>query len=185
MRRAAGRELMGWRRKNDSGRYLVIPCRGIDGEILGYRCKPPVVRNGAYLQPAGARSFAYCLGWDDGPHRYVVICEGEKKALAVHQVTGQPTIGLAGIWNWGKKDGKVRRLIPPLQKIEWGGRKTIILFDTDAVLKTAVLHAAAELARVLTASRCDHAYPLAATGPRGRRDAIEVGRGRLSVRERP
>ena len=71
---------------------------------------------------------------------------------------GFATIGLVGVWGFvsarpRRKDGAAygpRRLLPELERIEWGGRHVFFVFDSDVIDKPEVQAAEAELARLLS-----------------------------------
>jgi hypothetical protein len=91
----------------------------------------------------------------------IVILEGEKKALAMSRLAtygigtaDKPrfiAVAVPGVWNWrgvvGKANGpdgqriELTGAIPDLSRINWGGRKTFILFDADANIKESVARA--------------------------------------------
>ncbi len=54
--------------------------------------------------------------------------EGEKKALKATQ-EGLPCIGITGLWNWKRKGSD--DLIPDFGKINFAGRETVIVPDSD------------------------------------------------------
>lgn len=151
--------LMGWGKQKlirPDGPYLMFGCYDPGGNLLGYRCKPPASGEHApkYEQPSGVPPFAYFIGWEDVPEpEYVVVCEGEKKAIATWQTTGMPCIGLTGCWSWqAKREHKKqpRRLIDCLSSMDWSAREVAVLYDVDPLISSAVGHSEAELARVLT-----------------------------------
>ena len=93
-----------------------------------------------------------------------VITEGEFKTLALwrlanHGSPGKPRLlplGLAGVYNWRGTVGKtvgpdgsrldVKGVIPDLDWVDWQGRKVVIAYDADAVVKDSVRIARSELA---------------------------------------
>lgn len=100
---------------------------------------PRGVPNEIYIPPG---TFAAL----DNPQAELLITEGEKKALCVDQ-HGLPCIGLVGVYGW--KEGKHERLILPLQRIAWKGRKVYIAFDSDLADKTEMQDAESRLAHHL------------------------------------
>ena len=76
----------------------------------------------------------------------VFVTEGELKALKACQ-EGIPTIGLSGVWAWGKKDedGELEP-IPDVREIDWKNRTVYIVFDSDAAENDHVQKAAFKLA---------------------------------------
>lgn len=114
----------------------------------------------------------------------LVIVEGEKKTLACWRLAWHELpegvesprflpVGLSGVFNWRGKVGKedapnggkqtVKGPIPDLDRLEWHGRKVIILFDSNVSTNDAVKAARAELARHLYYDR--HAQVHFATLP--------------------
>ena len=86
----------------------------------------------------------------DGP---LIICEGEKKTLALNQA-GIPTVGIGGVWNWcekgeGYKKLKESRPIPDLDLVNWH-RPVTIIFDSDGHENPLVQLAAFRLAREIS-----------------------------------
>jgi putative DNA primase/helicase len=86
----------------------------------------------------------------------LLITEGEKKGLCADQ-HGFPCIALPGVWAWQVKREKdangnpigPRQLIPDLAKVNWQGRKVVIVFDSDIITNKAVEYAAWYLAEQL------------------------------------
>lgn len=98
----------------------------------------------------------------------LVIVEGEKKALALSRLAMHEaeaprfvTVGIPGVWNWSgtraRKPGPtgksvpVKGLISDLERIAWGGRKTIVLFDANVHNNPSVQGARARLTAELGA----------------------------------
>ena len=122
-----------------------------------------------YLSPPGRSNMLYIVpGIDPGFLRDadipVVVTEGEFKALALwrlanHGSPGKPRflpLGLSGVYNWRGTVGKtvgpdgrrvdVKGVIPDLDWVTWQGRKVVIAYDSDAVVKDSVRIARSELA---------------------------------------
>lgn len=74
----------------------------------------------------------------------LLITEGEAKGLAA-AVAGLPCIALGGVYNW-LKDGE---LLPELAAINWRGRDTYIIFDSDREHNPNILAAEARLVEEL------------------------------------
>lgn len=72
------------------------------------------------------------------PDSYVIITEGEKKAIKAVQ-EGFNCLSVAGVWCWKGKtpDG----LIPDLHKINWKNKRVYLCFDNDIHLKPQVRRA--------------------------------------------
>lgn len=112
---------------------------------------------GKYLSPPGARPMLYfppqCAPeWLMDATLPLVITEGEKKTLALHELgwhalgdaAERPrwlAVGLAGVWNWRGTIGKelapdgshapVKGAIRDLDLIAWKGRRAAIVFDQN------------------------------------------------------
>jgi DnaB-like helicase C terminal domain/Domain of unknown function (DUF3854) len=65
------------------------------------------------------------------------VTEGEFKALCATQ-HGCPTIALPGVWSWRTKLHGQSLPIPDLGRVEWKGRRTVVVFDSDLANKPAV-----------------------------------------------
>jgi hypothetical protein len=136
-----------------------------DGEELPF-CRvrymnPPMIRQGfgkkrkpmRYAQPQNSGVFPYfpmgtLVNWGEvlsDPRQPVVITEGEKKALA-GCLSGMPTIGLGGVFNFLESGA----LLPALRRVKWRGRKVYICFDSDASTNPLILTAEARLAELLS-----------------------------------
>ena len=135
---------------------LVIPVRGIDGEIRFSRIRPDDPRPdpekpGKVIKYEQPRSVDVTL---DIPlpaleglrdiSRTLWLCEGEKKADSLLS-RGEVAIALLGVWNW-KKDGQ---MILDWEGIPLMGREVNIAFDSDAVANYQVRLAEDSLARAL------------------------------------
>jgi putative DNA primase/helicase len=121
------------------GNGLVFPFKDEAGAIVLHRVKPDnrPSRNGKpgakYLSPVGSQLRLYVPPSVNGElqaaDKPILIVEGEKKALKGSQ-EGFLTVGLIGVEGWHKKNSTT--LIPDLERIAWKGRKTHIVFDSDA-----------------------------------------------------
>jgi hypothetical protein len=120
---------------------LVMPYRGAEPF---YRAKLfPPVPDGAghtirYYQPAGTAPRLYLpapvAAVLTDPSIALYLTEGEKKALKANQ-EGLPSIGLGGLWNW-RHEG---RPIGDLDRIDWYGRATIVVPDSDVWTRSDLL----------------------------------------------
>jgi putative DNA primase/helicase len=101
-----------------------------------------------YLSPkdAGVRSYilpeVLAIAEDFRPDKYMLITEGEKKAVAATKA-GFATIGLGGVW--GFKSGDCE-FLPELESLSWKYRKVYICFDSDITQKHSVRQAELRLA---------------------------------------
>lgn len=133
---------------------LVIPIRGVDGEIVSYQLRPdqPRIVDGKpvkYESPAGGvavldvpiairarlRSDASSL-W---------VTEGARKADAAVSA-GMVCVSLPGVWSWVTKIGGAKTVLPDLLRIKLDERKVVIAFDSDVMTKPAVHAALVKLA---------------------------------------
>ena len=140
-----------------------------------------------YLTAKGAGNRPYFSPFLDSKHisevRDVVITEGEKKtdSLTIH---GFPTIGLAGVWSW--KDGRSGGMLPELEAINWRGRNTFIVFDSDVVLKDPVKKALEALCNALTEKGANvrvATLPMDLDGSKNGADDFLVKYGREALRQ--
>lgn len=151
------RQLLRWSRPATSlGAGTVFPFHNLDGSRCAFaRVRPHNPRwDGRrnryikYEQPRGQGNRAYFpVGSVEAirtPGQFLVITEGEKKALAADQF-GFPCIGLTGVFSWGVEGA----LIDDLAQIEWQGRDVYLVFDSDAAEKPDVQKAERRFATVL------------------------------------
>jgi hypothetical protein len=115
-----------------------------------------------YAQPADTLNEVYLppvINWAKvaaDPEKDILIVEGELKAAA-GCVNGFATVGLGGVDVWRSKKKGVRWL-PPLDKIEWKGRRVTIVFDSDAATNPDVIRAQRQLAKELTTTHGAQVY---------------------------
>jgi hypothetical protein len=126
-----------------------------------------------YLSPPGASSLLYFPPdvdptWLDDQTMPKIICEGEKKTLALWHLAwcdvknGRPRflpIGLAGVWNWKRSveimdavtgaRRKVSSWISDFNRMDWKGQTVIILFDSNVHWNDSVKIARDRLAYLL------------------------------------
>jgi hypothetical protein len=142
--------------------------QGTNGEIK---------QKAKYLSPPGRSNLLYFVPMTDSSwladiNLPVCITEGEKKTLALWQMAWYGLsdsvplprflpIGLAGVWNWRGKTGKiegdtgkrqdVKGVVPDFDLIMWKGRVVYIIFDanvhTNESVQAARCGLAAELKR--------------------------------------
>lgn len=133
-----------------------------------------IKEKGKYLSPPGRSNLLYFVPGIPAnllgdPTLPIVITEGEKKALALYNLslhntaTGTPRflpIGLAGVWGWRGRVGKttdhqgarrdVKGVIPDFDRIYWQGRDVTIIFDANVASNESVAAARDSLAVELT-----------------------------------
>jgi len=174
------KDIVGWNPKTPG---LAIPFPGTendDGKPFT-RVKldnPPTIKDkvARYLTPKGSKNRVYIpVGIEpilSDPEQAILVTEGEKKAMKATQ-EGLSCISSAGIWGWRCKgdDGKGRPS-PDLDKINWSGRVTYIVFDSDAPLNPEVLRAERALAQEL-ASRGAKVSVIRLPGDPGRKVGLD------------
>ena len=74
----------------------------------------------------------------------LIVVEGEFKSACATK-NGFPTIGLGGVWSFGRGEGDLT-LHPTLAAFEWQGRDTYICYDSDAAKNPDVMRAENRLA---------------------------------------
>ena len=129
-------------------RYLGEARATFNGQQLAERPK--------YRQPGGTGVELYLPpnlpgGWrrvrDDGA-ALIAITEGEKKSARACK-EGIPTIGLGGVWSFGRSDGNIKDLLPALAQFAKPEREMLILFDSDLATNEQVRLAADSIADLL------------------------------------
>ncbi len=137
---------------------LVIPVRGVEGEVLFHRSRPDSPRHDPskpsrvikYEQPTrtgialdippSARTTLL------DPNTRLWVVEGEKKADALVS-RGECAVALLGVWSW-KRDGLP---LPEWDSIPLIGREVLVCFDSDSEHKVEVQRALAGLVAYLAA----------------------------------
>jgi putative DNA primase/helicase len=146
---------LGFNKRQRRTPCLVIPVRGITGEILFHRIRPDKPRADPkkpgkvikYDQPVGvpvALDIPSPLEDLMDTTKRLWVPEGEKKADTLVS-RGEVAVALLGVWNW-KKDGW---MLPEWDRIPLMGRDVIIAFDSDAVQNYQVRLAEDALAKAL------------------------------------
>jgi hypothetical protein len=85
------------------------------------------------------------------PRVPVQLVEGEKKAALLNKVSGMPTLGLGGAWNFGSAKQGVD-LIEELRALAEGGREIVVFLDGDRATNPHVARAGDILAQRLAAT---------------------------------
>ncbi len=136
-----------WKRRTDLVRVRLL------GEPVGW-ARYAGASLPKYLQPLDSPVGAYFPPVGDWTKlledrtRRLVITEGELKAITASWV-GIPTIGLGGVWSYGRK--AIDGLLPELAGVDWEDRRVEIVYDTDIRSKPGVRGAFLALAEKLTA----------------------------------
>lgn len=146
------------------GAGYVIPYFDVDGDATGFmRYRYLVDTRSGFEKLSGAKQRRYTQPADTVPQVYwpphmnwrnhaenpetIIITEGEKKAARATKA-GIPTIGLGGVWSF-QNAPRNEPLLPDLDFINWEGRKTYIIYDSDAADKIQIQQAEYRLARRL------------------------------------
>jgi hypothetical protein len=128
---------------------LLIPVRGVTGEVVGYEYRPdtPRVTDAGkalkYEKPAGSSNRLdvppSVLPVIRDPHERLWFTEGARKVDAAATV-GIACVGLAGVYSWRGTDpdtgGKVA--LADFDSIAFNGREVVIAFDSDVMTKPEV-----------------------------------------------
>jgi hypothetical protein len=145
----------------ENGGYL-IPYFNIDGSInpkcYNVRLYPlPAVRISdnsmkKYLKPRGVENSAYLppyIDWlkvSQDTTQPIYITEGEKKAYCGAK-NGFNMLALAGVNSF--KNWYEMELLPILKEFKWIGRKVVIVYDSDVMVKNEVKEAITQLSAYL------------------------------------
>lgn len=136
---------------------LLIPLLRLDGSTWGFQYRPDDPRTGArtvkYETPTGQRNDV-----DVPPGVGPLLCdptvplwvtEGTKKADAA-ALAGLACVALPGVWSWkgtNDKGGKVA--VPGWHDVALNGRRVVLAFDSDVIVKRQVRKALTALAEYL------------------------------------
>jgi len=137
---------------------LLIPSLRADGSTWGHQYRPdvPRVRDGKpvkYETPTG-QSNGLDVPPGVGPKLAdpavpLIVTEGVKKADAA-ACRGLACVALPGVWSWrGRNDHGGKTAIPDWHDVALNGRRVVLAFDSDVVVKPAVRRALSELAAYL------------------------------------
>lgn len=126
---------------------LLIPIRGVTGEIVTHQLRPDEPRfvGGKplkYETPKGSRMALdvppSAHQWLDEPARPLFITEGARKADAGVSA-GLCTVALLGVWNWrGTNEHGGKTALADWESIALAGREVYIVFDSDVMTKDPV-----------------------------------------------
>jgi hypothetical protein len=118
---------------------LCFPYRG--GDFARIKLFPSLGKM-KYAQPPDTSARLY-QPFEIGPGE-IVICEGEKKTLAAHQI-GLNAVGVGGVWSWLRRGDP----IGDLKSIDWDDRECTIIPDSDVFRRNDLLRAIYALGREL------------------------------------
>ncbi len=161
---------------------LVIPLWSVTGERSGAQLRPDEPRYvdgkaAKYETRAGQKMLLDVpprvrphLG---NPARPLVITEGPLKADAAVSA-GLDCVALLGVWNWRgtNKDGG-RVALPDWELVALNGRRVVIAFDSDAMLKESVHGALGRLGEFLRRRGADVAYAYLPHGEAGAKIGLD------------
>ena len=179
---------LGFGRVQQNVPALLVPVRGVTGEVVGYQLRPdtPRIARGKpikYETPAGSRmrldvppAVRPMLG---NPAVPLFVTEGVKKADAAASV-GLACVALLGVWNWRGRnadDGTVA--LPDWESVALNGREVHACFDSDVTTKPAVAGALRRLKAFLESRgarvRVVYLPPLASGAKQGLDDFLAAG----------
>jgi len=134
---------------------LLIPIRGVTGEVVSYQIRPDeprVNREGKavkYETPRGSRMALdvppAARPWLGDPAKLLFITEGARKADAAVS-RGLCCVALLGVWNWrGSNEDGGKVALPDWESVALNARDVYIAFDSDVTVKPAVQQAMARL----------------------------------------
>ena len=115
------------------------------------------------------------------------VTEGEFKALAATQ-EGFPCVALPGVWSWKSRVHGKSLPIADLDCIAWKGRRTMLVYDSDAAEKPQVAWAEFELCKELRRRGADVFVIRLPEGPSGEKwgfDDYLVANGAEAFRRLP
>lgn len=161
---------------------LLIPIWSVSGDLVSYQLRPdsPRIRDGKpvkYETPAASRmaldvhpAARPLLG---DPAIPLWVTEGVKKGDALVS-RGQCAIALLGVWNWrGSNDAGGKTALADWESIALNGRRTLLVFDSDVMLKVAVHQALVRLGAFLQQRGADVWYVYLPQGEHGQKVGVD------------
>lgn len=168
-----------WQRRVPS---LVIPIRGVDGEVATWAIRPDEPRESKgkllkYEQPKDSRTVldiptrVQPLLRD--PDRTLWITEGSKKAdSAVSRDI--LCIALSGVWGWrGATEEGGKAALGDWDSIALDGRDVVLAFDSDVMIKESVQAALRRLREFLASRGATVRICLLPPGPKGAKTGLD------------
>ena len=156
---------------------LVIPLWGVTGERWGAQVRPddPRLLSGkaAKYETAAGTKMALDVPPRVRQHladtsRPLVVTEGPLKADAAVSA-GLDAVALLGVWNW--KSGGV--VLPDIEYVALKGRRVVVAFDSDAILKPQVHEAMGRLGAVLAHRGAEVLFAYLPAGPAGAKIGLD------------
>jgi hypothetical protein len=161
---------------------LVIPLWNVLGERAGAQLRPDTPRMldgkpAKYETRAGQKMLLDVpprvrphLG---DPARPLVITEGPIKADAAVSA-GLDCVALLGVWSWrGRNDDGGKVALPDWDLVALNGRRVLVAFDSDVMLKAQVHQALGRLGRFLALRGADVAYAYLPHGDAGSKVGLD------------
>ena len=161
---------------------LVIPLHGVIGDVVGYQLRPddPRVvssRVAKYETKFGQHALL------DVPCRVrpllgdpavpLLVTEGPLKADAAASA-GLACVALLGVWSWrGRNDQDGLVVLPDWEYVALNGRRVVLAFDSDVMLKAEVYGALRRLAAVLKLQGAEVAYAYLPAGQHGEKVGLD------------
>lgn len=161
---------------------LVIPIYGVTGEIVGHQARPDNPRNLSgrpvkYETAAGGRAVL------DVPRRVqpmlgdpavpLVVTEGPIKADAAASV-GLACIALLGVWSFrGRNDDNGLVALADWDYVALNGRRVVLAFDSDVMLKASVYAALRRLSAVVEHRGAEVFYAYLPGGEHGKKVGLD------------
>lgn len=161
---------------------LVIPIHGVTGEVVGHQLRPdsPRMLKGKpvkYETVCGQRmalDVPPCVRkWLGDPTVPLIVTEGPLKADAAASA-GLACIALMGVYGWrgrNEDDGSVA--LADWECVDMKGRRVVIAFDSDVMLKEAVYGAFRRLGAFLGLRGADVAYAYLPPGTNGQKVGLD------------
>jgi hypothetical protein len=153
---------------------LLLPIWGVTGEIVGYQSRPdgPRISKGKpvkYGTPARMRMaldvHPAARGLLKDPAIPLYVTEGIKKGDALAS-RGTCAVALLGVWNWrGTNDLGGKTALADWEQVALNGRRVLVVFDSDVMLKPEVHSALARLKAFLEGRGSDVYGSTCRSGP--------------------
>lgn len=159
---------------------LVIPLRSPTGEAAGHQIRPDFPRvdrkTGKTVKyesrkgaPARLDVPSRALPWLRDPERPLLVTEGAKKAdtAAARELA---VINLAGVWSFGRGV----EILADWESVPLKGRRVVIAFDSDVIVKPAVRAALDRLREfLLTRGAAEVKVAALPPGPQGEKTGLD------------
>ena len=162
---------------------LLIPMHRPDGTHAGHQLRPdaPRIIRGKPIKYETPKGGGNVLDVPPSvrsqvlnPNVTLIVTEGVKKADALAGA-GAAVVALTGVWNWKGKDpgGGKGFALPAWESIPFGGRRVVVLFDSDGRTNANVRKAGEALRRYLQDRGADARLVFVPPGPDGRKQGAD------------